>query len=1036
VSLSSSDTTELQTPATVVLAAGQTSAVFNVTIVDDVLIDGDQVANLTAHVPNWTDASVPIVVHDNESTNLVLTLVASAREGNGTLLNAGTVRISGILASNLSVSLFSSDTSELTVPPNLTLPAGQTLVTFGATVVDDADIDGPQDVTVTANAAGFGGASTNIIINDDESPPIPSNPLPAHLATHVIQTTGLAWNSGASPGEIITNEVYLGTSPSLGAGQLQGTTLGTNWSLPGLLPLTTYYWQIVARKTGIVPGPVWQFTTRGPDHFAWDTIASPQNVGQSFVVKVTAKDIFETTVSNFTGSVALEGSGGVGGSSFSILGSPVPTMTFNNGSFTAGYSFTPNSNIRVTHVRHYAGAKVSLWTDSGVLLASQNVTSVPGTWLETPLATPVALNAGVTYRVGVYTGGTPYYGRNDLTNVFAHGTILQHYEILGDGFPTSPLGGWRWFFVDLRYTTGGGSLAIAPTNSGGFVGGIWTGNVSVLEPATNAVLRADDGNGHTGVSGGFAVQLQNDIAVSVAAFPNPVSIGGNLTYAIDVTNIGPASASGVVVTNLLPPAAVLVSVTPSQGGFTVEGNRVVCNLGSLAGNTSATVTIVASPTAAGTNLNQTTVARSEPDAYLPNNTAVVVTLAQSPAIAVSDVALYEGNSGFTNALFTVSVAPPPALPVSVSFATANGTAVAPGDFLATNGVLIFAAGETNKVVSVVINGDALNEFDETFNLNLSSPTNASLADGSGLGTLLNDDPLPTVSIGDVTLAEGNIGTTNATFAVNLSAPSGLNVSVNYSTVNGNALAGSDYAAKGGTINFPSGVTSTNIVVAVTGDLQIETDEVFYVDLTSANGALLLRREGYGLILNDDGLPGQANRFVWAALGPTQYVGVPFNATLTALDIFNNPATDFNGPANLSAAAAGGQTTNRILGNIINTSTSSGTYTLGYSFTPNVDLTVTHVRSYFGNKVSIWTDTGLLLAAQNVSGTVGLWTETPLATPLTLSAGVRYRVGVYTGGGSYYWRTDGLNSFTNGVIHASYFFSGDGFPNSSDTALWW
>ena len=94
----------------------------------------------------------------------------------------------------------------------------------------------------------------------------PFGPSPAHLATNVVQTSDLAWQSGAVPGEVITNDVYFGTNPTPGPAELQGSTTNTTWALPTLLPQTTYYWKIVARKAGVTPGPVWQFTTRGVNH--------------------------------------------------------------------------------------------------------------------------------------------------------------------------------------------------------------------------------------------------------------------------------------------------------------------------------------------------------------------------------------------------------------------------------------------------------------------------------------------------------------------------------------------------------------------------------------------------------------------------------------------------------------------------------------------------------------------------------------------------------------------------------------------------
>ena len=110
VALSSSDTSELQVPATVFITAGQTGATFNITIPDDNLIDGDQTAVITAQVTNWTAGIASVIVHDNESNALTVSLPALAKEGNGLLANAGAVLISGVLQSNLTVNLASDDT--------------------------------------------------------------------------------------------------------------------------------------------------------------------------------------------------------------------------------------------------------------------------------------------------------------------------------------------------------------------------------------------------------------------------------------------------------------------------------------------------------------------------------------------------------------------------------------------------------------------------------------------------------------------------------------------------------------------------------------------------------------------------------------------------------------------------------------------------------------------------------------------------------------------------------------------------------------
>ncbi|HEX5218762.1 MAG TPA: M36 family metallopeptidase [Verrucomicrobiae bacterium] len=1034
IGLASSDTSEIQVPASVVLLAGQTSASFDMTVVNDNLIDGPQSVTITAHVPNWTDGVGNLTVLDNEVLNLSVVLPASAYENAGVLSGAGSVAIAGTLSTNLTVSLQSSDLSEATVPGSVTIVAGQTSRAFAITMIDDLVVDGGQTLLVTASAPGFITGSNAMTVLDDESPPSPTNPLPADLASNVIANTSLSWSNGLAG---VTNDVYLGTA----AGQLVlvGSTTGTSMALPLLAPNTTYYWRVVVRRVGSTMGPVWQFATRSADHFVWDAITPPKYVSQPFNVKLTAKDEFQTTVSNFNGVVNLTGVN-AGLVTNRIIGDVVHSNT-DTGNYTLAFAITPNTNLTVTHVRSYSGTKVSIWSNTGTLLVSQSVSGPNGTWTETPLPVPFQLIAGTTYRVSFYTAGSSYYYRQDRPSTFPNGTLVDgYYYASGDTFPTSFYSSDKVIFLcDLRYTVSGlEATPISPTVAGPFVNGAWSGDLSVLAPTTNVVLRADDGSGHSGTSNPFDVLLQNDIEVSLTDSPDPVSIGGNVTYAISVYNTGPAPASGVTVTNLLPAGTSLVSVSPSQGTTATNGSTVVCGLGSVAANTTATVIIVATANGAGILTNRVTVSRSDADAYPGNNSAQTTTAVQLPAITISDASVFEGNAGNGTAAFTVTVNPPPAVPVSVSFSTLSGSAVSPGDFLSTNGVLNFAIGQSSRTLPVTIVGDAAYELDETFTVNLSGPINASLADGQAFGTIRNDDPIPTLSIGDVYLREGNGGITNAVFPVTLSAASSLGVTVSYNTINGNAVSGSDYIAQSGSFSIPAGTTTNQVTIPVNGDLQIEPDEVYYVDLLSPANAVLLKREGVGLIVNDDGLPGEVDHFVWGALAPTQYVGAPFSATITALDYYDNPATNFTGTVNLNATAGGAQATNFILGNITHSSSLSGNFTLGYSFTPSTNLTVTHVRRYFGAKISIWNNNGTLLASQNVTGANGVWTETALTNPVPLLAGTTYRVAAYASSGSYYWRQDGGFTFPYGSLGQSCEASGDAFPasSSSPSVRWW
>src|SRR5262249_46114318 len=156
-------------------------------------------------------------------------------------------------------------------------------------------------------------------------------------------------------------------------------------------------------------------------------------------------------------------------------------------------------------------------------------------------------------------------------------------------------------------------------------------------------------------------------------------------------------------------------------------------------------------------------------------------------------------SGTTAATFTVSLSAPTDQTVTVNYSTADGTAVAGSDYEAASGTLTFDPGQTSQTVTVSVLGDTLSEASETFTLNLSSPTNATLIQAQGTTTISDDDPLPSLSVNNVSVVEGNSGTTAATFTVSLSAPSGQTVTVSYATLNGTALASSDYTATSGTL---------------------------------------------------------------------------------------------------------------------------------------------------------------------------------------------------------------------------------------------
>jgi hypothetical protein len=241
-----------------------------------------------------------------------------------------------------------------------------------------------------------------------------------------------------------------------------------------------------------------------------------------------------------------------------------------------------------------------------------------------------------------------------------------------------------------------------------------------------------------------------------------------------------------------------------------------------------------------------------------------------PTLSISNASLQEGNSGTSNALFTVSLSKVSNQTVTVNYATADGTATtADNDYFATNGTLTFNPGETSKTFSIPVVGDTNIEANETFLVNLSGATNAAITGTQGIATIINDDfALPELSINDVTKAEGNRNTTNFQFTVSLSQSSNQTITVQYATADGTATtANNDYRAISGTLTFSPGQTSKTVAVKVVGDKILEDDETFSLNLSDATNGTIADSQGIGTITNDDSSATKARGKVAAGAFP-------------------------------------------------------------------------------------------------------------------------------------------------------------------------
>ena len=191
--------------------------------------------------------------------------------------------------------------------------------------------------------------------------------------------------------------------------------------------------------------------------------------------------------------------------------------------------------------------------------------------------------------------------------------------------------------------------------------------------------------------------------------------------------------------------------------------------------------------------------------------------------------------------------------MTLLYSISSGTAFGGSDFnSSTTPVTIPAGGLTGNVV-VSVSGDQTFELDETFivNLNFSGSLNAFILNDQAQGTIVNDDPIPTISINDASVTEGNAGTRSVTFNVTLSNPSFQSISVTLATSDGTAAAGSDYVARSSSFTFNPSQVATTYNVIVNGDTTSEPNESFFLSLTNPTNATIARLQGIGTIVDDD-----------------------------------------------------------------------------------------------------------------------------------------------------------------------------------------
>ncbi|MFM9962324.1 MAG: beta strand repeat-containing protein, partial [Planctomycetaceae bacterium] len=409
-------------------------------------------------------------------------------------------------------------------------------------------------------------------------------------------------------------------------------------------------------------------------------------------------------------------------------------------------------------------------------------------------------------------------------------------------------------FVDVLLNDGTASFS-APLSfpTGGF-------DFAALQERSELI--ASDFNG----DGRLDIATTNNRSNNVSILLNPTPIPASATFTVTLSS--PAAAP------------VTVTATTANGSATTPSDyrSTVMPISFPVGIVSQTVTVpLVTDNTDEPNENffvnlsnvsaNATIADSQGQVTIVDDDGGVIA---APTLTISDVTLAEGMAGATNFVFTVTLTRPAGNNnvVTVQYQTADDSAVSGGpqpDYVAAGPTtLTFAAAVTTQQFTIQVNGDpfSMGDPDEAFFVNLLNPVNTSnpalgaiLTDSRAVGLIQNDDgvvPTPLVLVDDVLIDETNSGVVSAVVTVTLSSPAAAAVSINLSTADGSARAGSDYSATTTTINIPIGGMSGSASIPILGDTRDELAEFFTVNLLSASGGLLTASSLQVTIRDDDG----------------------------------------------------------------------------------------------------------------------------------------------------------------------------------------
>ncbi len=949
VTLTSGDTTEVTLPATVTILAGQTSANFNATIINDTLVDGTQTVNLTASASGYADGTVSLAVQDNETATLSVTAPATTIEGAGTI--QGTVTLSVPAGKAVTVSLTSSDVTAVTVPATVVIPAGQTSANFPIGVVDDSKIDGTQNATITAHVVNWtDGVSGNIAVQDNENLnlvlSLPASIIEGATGTGTVSISGtLTTNLTVSLSSNTTSRLTVPATATILAGATSATftlTAPNNTIIDGNAAVT-----ISASATGFTATNATATVIDNElHHYVINAIGSQQTRGSPFSVTITAQNIGNQTIAGYTGTAALSASGTGGAESIT----PTTTTAFTAGVWTGNVTvntFDTNVVLTASDGAGHTGASNAFTVGTGALDHFAWNTQSARARNAAVSATITAQDAG-NNTVTSYTG-TPILSGYTANPTGASIVITEvnpntpdEIEFMNVGLSTVNIGGWTIYFYDFDTGATTSKSFVIPAGTTVAAGQIFRLQEFGTAPGTFPLF-------YYGANINWTSDATSTVGVMLRDSSNNI---------VDFMCAGALTASSITSPAAIPTSqwsgAQIAGPTNLTFGYLRTGNADTNTSANWTTNTPSIGTV---NTGLTTPFPSTFLAVPISPTVSGNFSAGVwtgnMTVSQTTSqmrFRADDTAGHIGDSNAFDVTGTLSLSIPASVPenaapvtgtVSVSSAPAGNLVVAlsssdPASATVPATVTI-PSGQTSATFAITPIDNTL--IDGTRVVTVTAHL-ANWTDATANISVLDNETLSLAVFLPGSVTEGSTAT--ATVSTSGSVASNLTVSL----VSNNTSRLTVPA----TVTIAAGTSSVTFNVTAVDNALTDGSATVNVAASAAGYA--------GANANTTVLDNDVHHFSIATIASPQTRGVPFGVTISAFDVGNAVITGYAGTPGLTAAGAGGS-------NAISPANASG-------FVNGV---------WTGQVTSFNTDTNVVLTVSDGSGHTGASNAFTVAAPL-------------------------------------------------------